>query len=142
MLKVEIVQDELNFFTAKEIRRQVFQIEQGIDEKVDFDGKDDKSEHFLAFCKSEAVGTARVRYISKETAKLERLAVLKNYRKIGVGRKIMDYIINYLRKKGIQNLTLDSQEHAKGFYEEIEFKQKGEVFQEAGIPHVKMYKTL
>lgn len=140
--KIKIAKNKAEILAAKEVRREVFQIEQGIDPKLDFDGKDEKSDLVVAYSNDEAVGTARIRYIAKKTAKLERLAVLKAYRKSGIGRKIMDYIISYLQKEGVKDIALDAQEHAKGFYEKIGFKQKGEIFEEAGIPHIEMWKEL
>ncbi|MFA6340935.1 MAG: GNAT family N-acetyltransferase [Candidatus Paceibacterota bacterium] len=141
-IQIKIAQNKKEINDAREIRHQVFQVEQGIDSKLDFDGKDDKSEHVIAYSENKAVGAARIRYISNKTAKLERLAVLKSYRKNGIGRKIVNYVTEYIKKRGIENMTLDSQEHARKFYEEIGFKQKGKVFWEVNIPHVKMWKKI
>jgi predicted GNAT family N-acyltransferase len=141
-IKVGIAKNPAEISGIKEIRRQVFQIEQGIDPILDFDGNDQESDQFIAYLNKEAVGTARIRYLSEGLAKLERLAILKDYRKMGIGRKIVEYVIDYLKNKGVENITLDSQEHAKHFYEKNGFKQVGEVFEEAGIPHVKMERKL
>jgi len=141
-IEIKIAKIPAEMSEAKEIRRQVFQIEQGIDCKLDFDGKDEETDLIVAYLGNKAVGTARVRYLSDNGAKLERLAVLKDYRKIGLGRKIMDYVIGYLKGKGIKNITLDAQEHAKNFYEKLGFAQEGEIFKEAGIPHIKMCKII
>ena len=138
MIKVKIFNDKIDILTAQEIRRQVFQIEQGINSELDFDGKDDNSEHAIAYFEDKAVGTMRIRHISGDTVKFERLAVLKEYRKNGVGSEIMNYTIEYLRDKGIKDIILDSQVHAKNFYEQLGFKQEREAFEEVGIPHVKM----
>jgi predicted GNAT family N-acyltransferase len=141
-IKVKIAKNKTEVSMVKEVRRQVFQIEQGINPKLDFDGKDDESELIIAYFQNEAVGTARIRYLSGKTAKLERLAVLKAYRKAGIGRRTMEYIVNYLQQKGVENIKLDSQEQAKEFYEKIGFKQRGKIFEEAGIPHVEMWKKI
>jgi predicted GNAT family N-acyltransferase len=135
---VKAIKNPIEMARAMEIRRQVFQIEQDIDPKLDFDQKDGESVHFMACAGHIAVGTARIRYISKKTVKLERLAVLKNYRRSGIGKKIMDFIISYLRENVIACIVLNSQEHAKIFYKGLGFTQVGEIFEEAGIPHIKM----
>jgi predicted GNAT family N-acyltransferase len=141
-IKVKEAKTQEEIVKAQEIRRRVFQLEQGIDAKIDFDGKDEESNHFIAYCRNEAVGTIRVRYLTGKTAKLERLAVLKAHRKIGIGRKIVDSIIDFLKDQGMENIMLDSQEHARKFYEGIGFAQKGEVFWEVGIPHIEMWKKI
>lgn len=140
VISVKIVENGEEITSAKEVRRQVFQLEQGIDEKTDFDGKDEKADHIIACFNDKVVGTIRIRYTESKIAKLERLAVLKEHRKIGVGKKILEYVINYLKEKGIKSLTLDSQYHAKGFYEKFGFEEEGESFEEAGIKHIKMVK--
>ncbi|MDD4358761.1 MAG: GNAT family N-acetyltransferase, partial [Candidatus Pacebacteria bacterium] len=65
---------------AREIRRKVFQIEQGVSEESDFDGYDDNSDQFVVYIGKKAVGTLRVRYFEKEFARIERVAVLKECR--------------------------------------------------------------
>jgi len=67
---------------------------------------------------------------------------LKDYRKMGIGKSIVDFVISYLQKKGVEVITLDAQEHAKKFYEKFGFEQKGEVFEEVKIPHIQMWKKI
>lgn len=138
-ISVKIAENRKEMSDAKDVRRQVFQIEQGIDSKLDFDGEDDKADHVIAYLRGKAIGTARIRYLPEKTAKIERVSVLKEYRGKGAGKGIMEYIVCYLRGKSAENIKLDSQEYAKVFYEKLGFKQRGKVFQEAGVPHVEMW---
>lgn len=64
----------------QQIRIAVFQDEQGVDPALEFDGLDEQSQHFLAFLNDKPVGTARIREINAQMAKIERLAVLKSAR--------------------------------------------------------------
>lgn len=48
-------------------------------------------------------------------------------------------MLGYLKNKGIEKAILNAQEYVKGFYKKLGFKQKGEVFIEAGIPHIRMF---
>lgn len=141
-IKVKLAENEKEISESREVRKQVFQMEQGIDSKLDFDGKDDEADQFIAYFNNKAVGTIRIRYLADKRAKLERLAILRDYRKMGIGKKLVEHIINYLKEKGIESIMLDSQEQAKNFYERIGFEKKGEVFEEAGIPHVEMWKKI
>jgi predicted GNAT family N-acyltransferase len=38
--------------------------------------------------------------------------------------------------------VIHSQEYIKSFYQKLGFVEEGEIFEEAGIPHVKMRKSL
>lgn len=142
MIKIKVITGKDGISDAREVRRQVFQTEQGIDEMLDLDGHDEEADHLVAYNDSKSVGTLRIRYPRDKIAKLERLAVLKDFRGTGIGRQLLDFALEHLRKKGIEEIYLNSQEHAKGFYEKAGFVQKGQAFEEAGIPHMKMHKKL
>lgn len=127
---------------AKSVRIAVFQKEQGIVKELDFDGQDEKAFHFVAY-DGLPIGALRVRFIEdNKQAKIERVAVLFSHRGKGIGSKLMIFINDYLTNQGVQETYLDSQEHAKNFYEKLGYRQKGEAFEEVGIPHVKMVKSL
>ncbi len=140
---IKIVESDQELKDAQEVRKKVFQEEQKIDTELDFDGKDDVSDHIIVYVENVPTGTARIRYLNekKETAKIERVAVLKEYRNLKIGNQIMEYLHNFLKEHGIEKAKLESQEHAKGFYEKLGYEQKGEKFEEVGIPHVKMEKN-
>ena len=141
---IKIVENEQELKDAQEVRRRVFQEEQGIDMKLDFDGKDSEAEHIVVYLNGLPIGTARARYLdeTKKLAKIERVAVIKEYRGSGLGNRIMDYLHKYLEEKGVEEFKLESQEHAKGFYEKLGYKQEGDSFEEVSIPHVEMRKKL
>ena len=124
------------------IRRLVFQGEQGVEKELDFDGQDETSEQIIAYLDNQPVGTARIRYLDKYTAKIERLAVLSTARGQGIGKKIMEKALDILAKNNIQEVVIHAQEYIKGLHEQVGFQQEGEKFEEAGIRHVKMRKKL
>jgi predicted GNAT family N-acyltransferase len=124
------------------IRHWVFQIEQGVDPDLDFDGRDPEAMQILALVGDQPVGTARVRDLGDRTVKIERLAVLKEFRGRGIGRKIMEFILEVLQQRQIQTVQLHAQLQAKALYDKLGFVAIGDVFIEAGIPHIKMQKQL
>ena len=67
-----------------EIRRKVFVEEQEVDAREEYDEFETSSTHLVAKFNSLPVGTCRFRNTEKGI-KLERFAVLKEYRKDGVG---------------------------------------------------------
>jgi predicted GNAT family N-acyltransferase len=131
-----------NYEDAQKIREEVFQKEQCVLATLDFDGEDDNSFHFVAYNDdNEPIGTARVRLFDKgKTAKIERLAVLPEYRKSGVGRAIMESIDEYLQNRHIEKAYMHAQKLVKEFHKKFGFFEVGEEFNEADIPHVRMEK--
>ncbi|MBU2219345.1 GNAT family N-acetyltransferase, partial [Patescibacteria group bacterium] len=134
-IKIKLVKIPQELIDAKDIRRQIFQKEQGISEELDFDGKDKKSHHVVVYYKDRPIGTTRIRYLEdNKVAKIERTSVLQEFRGKDIGKQIIEYALDFLNKKGIEKVILNAQEHAKGFYEKLGFKQEGEIFKEASIP--------
>ena len=125
-----IPNNELNI--ALEIRTRVFIEEQGVTQEEECDGKDGICAHYLAFYDDKPVGTARIRYIQNK-AKIERVAVLKNYRGYGIGKTLMRYIIDDITE--VKEIVLSSQESAVKFYEALGFELYGDPYYDARILH-------
>ena len=117
------------------IRRNVFVREQNISEKIEFDDENVDAKYFIAQYKNIFVGTARYR-LTDFGIKLERFAVLKSYRNLGVGKKLVLYILNSI--KDDKSIYLHAQESVINFYSKLGFKRIGGQFFEAEIPHQKM----
>jgi predicted GNAT family N-acyltransferase len=124
------------------IRRRVFQDEQKVGAELDLDGKDKFCPQLIGYLDNAVVGTARIRYLDHKTAKIERLAVLSYARGKGIAKKIMQKALEVIASENIPEVTINAQEYIKGLHQQLGFEQVGEVFQEAGIPHVKMVKTV
>jgi predicted GNAT family N-acyltransferase len=135
----EIPQDLTKIYA---VRFRVFQEEQGIDPALDWDGQDEQATHLLAFADSLPIGTLRIREIEFGVVKLERMAVLSEYRQRGVGKQIMQTALKFLLIKNFQEVRLNAQLAVKDFYQKLGFSAEGEIFEEAGIPHVRMRKRL
>ncbi len=140
VIKVIDLPKELVAITA--IRKSVFQEEQGVDPALDFDGQDEFSEQLIAYLDDQYVGTARIRYLDNKTAKIERLAVLPIARGQGIGKKIMEKALEIIASKNIPEVVIHAQEYVKGLHQQMGFQEEGEIFEEAGIRHVKMRKLL
>ena len=120
--------------TLQTLREVVFIREQRVPPELEWDKDDALSIHFLARCKGEAVGTARL----LADGHVGRVAVLKHYRGRGVGRAIMHYVIAHARQHHYPELLLSAQLHALDFYRGLCFCAYGEQFMDAGIPHLAM----
>ncbi len=128
------------FDVVKEIRKKIFE-ELGIDKDSIFDSDDKSSDQILIMLRDIPIGTARLQYDEK-IARLERMGILKKYRKNGYGRLAMEKIILYCKSKKMKRIILHSIYDVKGFYQKSGFRETGSVFTRVGIPHVTMYVDL
>ena len=117
------------------IRRDVFVKEQNISKKIEFDDEKVGATYFIAQYNNIFVGTARYRFTDLGI-KLERFAVLKSYRNLGIGKELVLYILNSIKDKKL--IYLHAQESVIDFYFRLGFKRIGSQFFEAEIPHQKM----
>jgi predicted GNAT family N-acyltransferase len=117
------------------VRRRVFIEEQGVPEAEEWDAADPASRHVLAVTgKRDVVGTGRL----EPTGKIGRVAVLPQYRGTGVGSAIVGHLVNQATELGFTKVYLHAQTAALAFYERLGFRAEGPVFDEVGIPHVRM----
>ena len=121
--------------SAFQIRRDVFVKEQMVNEAEEYD-QEEESTHFLALYNEIPVGTARYRK-TDNGIKLERFAILKPYRSMGVGSAILQFILKELNAYNGQ-IYLHAQLTAIGLYSQFGFESVGEQFEEAGIQHYQM----
>ncbi|CAM3683268.1 GNAT family N-acetyltransferase [Alicyclobacillus pomorum] len=140
------VEDPSSLQDAFEVRRQVFIEEQHVPEDMELDEYDDAPQtiHILARDENGSpVGTARFRpYHDAGVAKVERVAVVGSHRGTGLGRSLMKFIEAEASHEGFRELRLNAQTHAQCFYERLGYKAVGNVFFEAGIEHIAMWKPL
>jgi predicted GNAT family N-acyltransferase len=121
---------------AFEIRRKVFVIEQQVPADEEFDEYEKESQHFLAIYNNIPAGTARWRF-TNYGIKLERFAVLEEFRKMKVGSKILSEILKEVVPFD-KKIYLHAQIQAVDFYQKFGFVKKGEIFSECDIEHYKM----
>jgi predicted GNAT family N-acyltransferase len=126
------------YLAAVNIRKEVFVIEQQIPEELEVDQYEKNCEHFLTIVDGIPAATGRFR-IKDNTIKFERIACLKSYRGTGVGRNLMQKMVEHALKN-YPKLTpyLHSQTIAVPFYEKLGWTSEGDVFYEANLPHLAM----
>jgi predicted GNAT family N-acyltransferase len=135
-LEIKPVETEQEYEQILDIRKKVFIEEQKVPVEIEIDEYESEATHFISYLKKEPIGCARIRF--NKFAKLERIAILKEYRGKGFGKKLSEYLIKYCHKKNIIDIRLNSQLYVADFYEKIGFKKVGKIFYEAGIEHVEM----
>jgi predicted GNAT family N-acyltransferase len=141
---VRRVTAEADWQHARAIRQRVFVEEQACPPEEEWDEHDwpaAHAVHLLAEIDGEAAGTARWRPASigrQRGVKLERFAVLPAFRGRGVGRALIAAAIEDAAASGARHFVLHAQAHLESLYASFGFTREGEVFDEAGIPHVRM----
>ena len=119
------------------IRYEVFVEEQNVPEELEIDGLDNEAKHVLTFIDEVPIGTGRI----LSDGHIGRVAVLKEYRGQGSGKLIMKELINWAQDMSLEKVWLSSQWHAHSFYLDLGFVCVGEIYKEAEIDHIKMFRT-
>lgn len=123
---------------AAPIRFAVFVQEQGVPVEIELDELDPTCLHALAFQGQGAVATGRL----LPDGHIGRMAVLKEWRGRGVGGAILEKLVAAAAGRGLRTVRLSAQVHALQFYRAHGFRAEGEVYEEAGIPHLDMRREL
>ena len=119
------------------IRKEVFVEEQSISEEEEFDDYDAQALHLIVYVDEQPAATGRIWHDGK-AFHIGRFAVLKRFR----GQKIGDLALRLLLYKsfssGAQAVEISAQTYIVPLYKKFGFKEYGEEYIEAGIPHIAM----
>jgi len=105
--------DELAMVYA--IRAAVYMAEQDCPYHEEFDGNDACAMHFVGFVGSEPAGVLRARFFA-EFVKLERLAILKRFRRSLLAFDLVREGISVARRKGFRRIYGHSREGLEPFW--------------------------
>ncbi len=141
-LSYKLVSSDRELKAAFRIRKQVFVEEQGIPEDLELDHHDKEALHIVAKDGERVIGTARILFLAPSQAKIERMAILKPFRRKGIGRGILSFLNEELRNRQVEQVVLHAQHSVVVFYRSCDFKESGTPFWEAGIKHIKMERQL
>jgi predicted GNAT family N-acyltransferase len=128
---------------AYELRRLVFEVEQGVPRPLDRDAYDFNADHVVVFDEAGAcVGTGRAVRLDTRTCQIGRMATAPSERKSGVGGKVLEALERMAELRGLREIVVHSQLPAVAFYGRRGYAAEGDTFLEEGVPHVKMRKVL
>lgn len=123
----------------RQIRHDVFVVEQHVPEALEWDDADAQCVHALAVDgRGAPVGCARL----LPDGHIGRVAVVREWRGHGVGSAMLQWMVDEARSRGFARVVLNSQVAAIPFYARHGFVASGDVFDEAGIPHREMERSL
>ena len=123
----------------RQVRSEVFVLEQGVPEELEWDGLDGTARHALA---EDGAGHAIAVGRLLTDGHIGRLAVRPEWRRRNVGAALLEFLVADARRQGHREVALNAQVHALGFYARYGFAACGAAFMEAGIPHQAMRRSL
>ena len=120
---------------AQSIRYAVFVVEQKIPADLEWDAMDAMCLHAVAYDENnQPIGTGRL----LPDGHIGRMAVMESARGTGIGAAILLLLMEQAKLRGQLGVQLNAQLTAEPFYQREGFAREGELFVEAGIPHVHM----
>ena len=133
-LKIQLVNSNKEYEKILNIRKLVFVEEQNVPIDIEIE-HEDESYHVICYHDDLPVATGRWRKTSFGI-KLERFAVLREFRRMGIGKQIVNFILSQISSN--KTIYLHAQEAVVDFYKKLGFEVLGEQFTEADILHSKM----
>jgi YbgC/YbaW family acyl-CoA thioester hydrolase len=132
---------------AGRVRKEVFVHEQGIPESEEWDAQDTAAMHAVVYNRlNMPLATGRLLVAGPEhgqkVAQIGRMATQRALRGAGLGRSVLDALVQSAVARGDREVILHAQRSAAPFYATAGFTQRGEPFDEVGIPHIEMAKLI
>lgn len=144
---VEPADYRVDFADLRTVRETVFVREQNVPIGEEWDALDPDCIHVIARdFEDRPIGTGRLvppeAAIHGRTARIGRMAVLRDWRGQGVGAALLLALMDEARRRGWPEVSLHAQMSAMEFYAAHGFEPYGERFREAGIEHQSMRRRL
>jgi YbgC/YbaW family acyl-CoA thioester hydrolase len=128
---------------AQSIRTEVFIDEQKIPAALEWDAADAHAVHAVAFNRfGRPLSTGRLLAYGPRVARIGRMATCQAVRGGGLARAVLDALTGAAKHRGDSEVLLHAQVSAQAFYARAGFVPRGPVFEEAGIAHIEMARTL
>lgn len=128
---------------ASALRRAVFIEEQNIPKELEWDEHDAVVLHAVARNRlGQVIATGRLLPAEDGVSHIGRMAVHRNLRSGGHGAAVMKVLEDAARDRGDREVALNAQRSAERFYARLGYLPHGDGFDEAGIPHIEMRRTL
>lgn len=135
--RVVVADFERDYVAIRSVRFAVFVHEQQVPAEIEMDERDAECLHVLALDGlGQAIGTGRIDVALG--GKIGRMAVLAGQRGRGIGRALVESLHACAIERGLKSVWCHAQVAAQPFYERAGYRAHGEIFLEAGIPHIRM----
>lgn len=133
--------DENELRAALALREDVFVGEQGVPLSLEVDDRDPRATHLVAVVGGEVVGTTRL-LEGGDALLLGRLAVRAEHRRRGLATALLAESERIAAARRKRRILLNAQTYACALYAAAGYEERGQVFREAGIEHIRMERIL
>lgn len=140
MRRIEYGTDE--YEVSIDIRNEAFRKPWGLDIRDEDLSSDKDMEMYGGYLNGKMIATIFLAKDDQDTARVKSVAILKEYRKHGLGRYLMDFIEDKAREKGYTKVNLMGRVSVEGFYHKLGYKTLSDPFDYHTIPHIDMTKNL
>ena len=137
MIQGKILACNEDLSEAYAIRINVFVEELGGSQELEFDDMDKEAMHAIVYDKQKTVAAGRISF-DGECCLIEKIAVLKDYRRKKYGDFIVRMLLNRAFTTGIKEVTVIADLSTEAFFRNIGFVQKGESIAKSEEPKFKM----
>jgi predicted GNAT family N-acyltransferase len=124
------------------LRTRVFVEEQGVPPEIEQDDADSWAVHVLSRDDTGAVVATGRLLVRGRSAGIGRMAADPAVRGRGHGAAVLAELHRQALLRGVNEIELHAQVTARGFYERAGYTAVGEEYEEAGIAHVTMRRSL
>ncbi len=128
-----------------EIRREILRIPLGLE----FTNEELENEvdqfHFAVFNEDKMLGVLLLKQAETgrfDVLKMRQVAVLESAQGLGAGTFMVEFAEQWAQSKNYHLIELHARQTAVDFYLKLSYELVGDEFQEVGIPHFKMLKSL
>ena len=140
-LTIKLVDTETEMEGALGVRFRVFVSEQRVPMEEELDEIDASATHAIAIHNGQVIATGRVFYRDEDSAaRIGRMAVDSDWRRHGIGGRLLKFLEQEATKQGVTTYILNAQVYVKDFYAANGYEERGEEFLEADIVHILMRK--
>jgi N-acetylglutamate synthase-like GNAT family acetyltransferase len=98
--------------------------------------------HIAYFNQNNIIGSCVLKKINTSTIRLRQMAIDKNYQRIGLGTKLLDYAEKYAKKNNYKEIVIIARISAFDFYQINGYEPLGEELIDVTVRSIKMKKIL
>ena len=134
--------DSEEYIETVALRYKVLREPLGLDYSKEALENDANEYHIAASQENRIIGILLLRPLNDNVVKMRQVAVHPDFQGQGIGQKLVEYSETFARNIGFETIELHAREVALKFYKSQSYSVVGNQFQEIGIPHFKMTKSI
>jgi GNAT superfamily N-acetyltransferase len=142
ILLVEAPFGSETYAEALRLRGTILRTPLGLEFTTEELADDEERRHFCAIAGGRVVGSLSFKLLGPHTLQLKQMAVAEGRRREGIGSRLIDFAEAWARREGHGTIILNARIGAEGFYARHGYALEGAIFEENGIPHVRMTKRI